>query len=131
MNLQLRRLARGVGTALILGASVLAACGRSSDQAAAPPAAPAPAASVVPAASLPSDAYLVLPGDYAQSTTVAELEARFGKSNVRQQTTPEPRLVLYPDDPTRRAYLAFHEPEAFEELALISVVDAGSRWRSG
>ncbi len=76
-----------------------------------------------------SDAFLLLPGDYAQKTTVADLEARFGVTNVRRETGPEPHVVLFPDDPTRRAYLSFYEPETFKELARISVTDPGSRWR--
>ena len=49
-------------------------------------AAPAPTSATAPAlAASAADAFLVLPGDYAQGTTVAELEARFGKANVRQR----------------------------------------------
>jgi hypothetical protein len=75
-----------------------------------------------------ADNFLVLPGDYAESTTMAELEARFGKENVRREMEPEPRVVLFPDDPTRRAYVTFYE-KTFEHFAGISVTDAGSRWR--
>ena len=60
---------------------------------------------------------------------MADLEARFGKANVRREAGPEPRVVLFPDDPTRRAYVTFHEAEAFKDLARISVTDPGSRWR--
>lgn len=81
------------------------------------------------AAAPASDAFLILPGDYAESTTVADLEARFGKANVRKETSPEPRLVLFSDDPTRRAIVTFHEQEKFEQLASILVTDPGSRWR--
>jgi hypothetical protein len=76
-----------------------------------------------------SDAFLILPGDYAEGTTVEDLETRFGKANVRKETSPEPRLVLFPDDPSRRAYVTFHEAEKFEILASILVTDPGSRWR--
>jgi hypothetical protein len=76
-----------------------------------------------------ADAFFVLPGDYSEFTTMAELEARFGKENVRRETEPEPRVVLFPNDPTRRAYVTFYEPETFEHFAGISVTDAGSRWR--
>lgn len=76
-----------------------------------------------------ADGFLVLPGDYSESTTLAELEARFGKGNVRREMEPEPRVVLFPDDPTRRAYVTFYERETFEHFAGISVTDAGSRWR--
>lgn len=82
-----------------------------------------------PAAATAADAFLRLPGDYAEHTTVADLEARFGKANVRRETAPDPRLVLFPDDPSRRAYVTFHQQETFEQLASISVTDVGSRWR--
>jgi hypothetical protein len=76
-----------------------------------------------------ADAFLLLPGDYSESTTLAELEARFGKANVCREMEPEPRVVLFPDDPTRRAYVTFYEKETFEHFASISVTDAGSCWR--
>jgi hypothetical protein len=81
----------------------------------------------------PTDSALLLPGGYSQRTTLADLEARFGKSNVR--IVPEPgeparrSVVLFPDDPTRRAYATFHDAQALEDLAGISVRDEGSLWR--
>lgn len=89
----------------------------------------APAKAADSPGSTLADAFFVLPGDYSESTTLAELEARFGKENVRRETEPEPRVVLFPDDPTRRAYVTFYKPETFEHFAGISVTDAGSRWR--
>lgn len=83
----------------------------------------------------PDDALLVLPGDFSQATTVADLEARFGKANVRRVDaleavgSTEPGIVLFPDDPTRRAYVSFFDDEALTDLASIQVLDAGSRWR--
>ena len=74
------------------------------------------------------DAFFVLPGDYAQKTTVADLEARFGAANVRKEIGAEARVTLFPDDPTRRAHLTFYEGD--NGLARISVTDPGSRWRS-
>jgi hypothetical protein len=76
-----------------------------------------------------SDIFLLLPGDYSQRTTAADLEARFGRANVRRETEPEPRIVLFPDDPTRRAVVTFHEAKTFQELARISITDRASRWR--
>ena len=84
-----------------------------------------PAASEAPNA----DAFLILPGDYAAKTTVADLEARFGAANVLRETVPEPQVVLFPEDPTRRAHIFFHDEEAFKDLARISVEDPGSLWR--
>ncbi|MEO6383731.1 MAG: hypothetical protein ABIO30_04660, partial [Thermomonas sp.] len=81
----------------------------------------------------PIDASFVLPGPYAQATTLADLQTRFGAVNVKiiePATSGEPRsVVLFPDDPSRRAYLQFHDDQALTALAHISVRDAGSRWR--
>lgn len=76
---------------------------------------------------------LVLPGPFAESTTVADFEARFGKANVKVTTEADgddhPGLILFPNDPTRRAYVTFHDDEKLETLAGIEVRDAGSLWR--
>lgn len=83
----------------------------------------------------PDDALFVLPGNFSEDTTVADLEARFGKENVTIGDVPNsyqdpPRgVILFPNDPTRRAYVAFWEDEPLSHLASIQVVDAGSRWR--
>ncbi len=84
------------------------------------------AETVIPQAAAADD-FLILPGDYAEKTTVADLEARFGKANVRHETEPEPRVILFPDDPTRRAYAHFYE--STKGLTRIDVNDPGSRWR--
>lgn len=102
--------------ALMLGLSALAACR--------PDAAPAPAAQ--PQAA---DAHFTLPGDYSERTTLADLQARFGKANVRIDAAPEHAVVLFPDDPGRRAYVNFYDPDTLQHLASIAVRDAGSRWR--
>lgn len=85
------------------------------------------------AGSATDPAYL-LPGDYAEATTVAEFQARFGKDNVRigplSGAADAPRgLVLFPDDPSRRAYVAFHDQDALSGVASIVVRDRDSRWR--
>ncbi len=81
----------------------------------------------------PEEAPLVLPGTFAESTTVADFEARFGKANVKLTTESDgddhPGLILFPNDPTRRAYVTFHDDEKLEQLAGIEVRDAGSLWR--
>lgn len=77
----------------------------------------------------------VLPGDFSELTTVADLIARFGKVNVTivepDAADPDAQryIVLFPDDPGRRAYVEFHDHEALVGLASITVRDAGSRWR--
>lgn len=60
---------------------------------------------------------------------MADLEARFGAVNVLRETVPEQRVVLFPEDPTRRAYIFFHDEETFKNLARVSVEDPGSLWR--
>jgi hypothetical protein len=85
----------------------------------------------------PSDAVLVLPGAFSQRTTLSDLEARFGKSNLKIVEIPASAdtgsssrsVVLFPADPSRRAYVNFHDAERLIGLASISVRDTGSRWR--
>src|SRR5262249_11129774 len=78
------------------------------------------------------DRALLLPGDFSEQTTVADLEARFGKKNVKVTDGPdafEAGAVIYPDDPTRRAYVRFHYSQPLHTLAAITVRDRESRWR--
>lgn len=81
------------------------------------------------------DPNFVLPGTFSEATTVADLEARFGRANVKivSQSIGDggagSSVVLFPDDPTRRAHVSFHDAEALEGLARISVRDRGSLWR--
>jgi hypothetical protein len=82
----------------------------------------------------PDDALLVLPGAFGQRTTIADLEAMFGKANVKVGPLPAEvsdarGVVLFPDDPTRRAYVTFHDADALTDVASIMVRDPGSRWR--
>lgn len=82
----------------------------------------------------PADSAFVLPGTFSERTTVAEFEALFGKSNVeivdvRNDDILMHSVVLFADDPTRRAYVGFHDDETLTGLRSISVRDAGSRWR--
>lgn len=81
-----------------------------------------------------NDAAFVLPGDFSQGTSVADLEARFGKANVKITSQPGEdgfyhRVVLFPEDPTRRAFVDFYEDQPLSGVHSISVRDAGSRWR--
>jgi hypothetical protein len=83
----------------------------------------------------PADSSFVLPGTFSQRTTLADFEKLFGKANVRiieepgDNNTRMLSLVLFPDDPTRRAFVGFHDSEKLTDLASISVQDAESRWR--
>src|SRR5687768_6442458 len=82
-----------------------------------------------------ADTALVLPGAFAESTSVSDFETRFGKPNITLTEVQDTdgrtlrSLVLFPDDPTRRAYVTFHDPEAMTGVASIRVDDAGSLWR--
>jgi hypothetical protein len=80
------------------------------------------------------DAGFSLPGDYSEHTTVAEFQVRFGPENVQvarlSDTEDSPQgLVLFPGDPSRRAYVAFHDEDTLTGVASITVRDRGSRWR--
>ena len=87
-----------------------------------------------PAADALPDSAFVLPGAFSEHTTVADLQARFGAPNVKLADVPDafsgtrPGVVLFPDDPTRRAYVRFYEQEPLHHLASVTVNDAGSRW---
>ncbi len=80
------------------------------------------------------DSAFVLPGDFSQSTSITDLQARFGKDNVKVVEQPDDSggrrsVELFPHDPSRRAYVEFHDQATLEGLASISVRDPGSRWR--
>jgi hypothetical protein len=83
---------------------------------------------------VPAPAF-VLPGDFAQSTTLAELQERFGPHEVRvdeqrlDDGTVERGVILFPDDPTRRAYVDFYDDATLEGIHAIVVRDRGSVWR--
>lgn len=123
-----------MGTALLLA---LSSCGM--QRAAAPAEAAsksvAPEATAVAANAAQSvDAALVLPGPFAEATTRADFEKLFGPSNARvteerdAEGNVQRGLVLFPDDPARRAYARFYDEE-MTHLAAIEVNDAGSLWR--
>ena len=121
----------GLGVALLLA---LSACQQEPSTAPADVAS-TPAAPQATTAEPSVDASLVLPGPFAEATTVADFEKMFGKPNVTVSEVREDdgrvvrRLVLFPDDPVRRAYVSFHDAEAMTGVASILVNDAGSLWR--
>jgi len=83
-------------------------------------------------ASEAADSAFALPGDYAQSTSLADLEARFGKANVRIASAPGEiyhGVVLFPDDPSRRAYIEFYDDAPLGGLHAIWIRDKASKWR--
>ncbi|NUO76476.1 MAG: hypothetical protein HOQ32_10715, partial [Lysobacter sp.] len=91
------------------------------------PAAPQPAAA-------PATTALVLPGDFAPDTTPDQLRQRFGAANVRLGKVPGaegeefPGVILFPDDPNKRAYLYFQNEQTLQGLSLVRVLDRESTW---
>lgn len=75
----------------------------------------------------------VLPGTFTQGTSLADLETRFGADNVRRvkpdADTYACEAILFPDDPTRRAHVSFHDCEQLDQLCSIEIRDRASRWR--
>jgi hypothetical protein len=86
-------------------------------------------------AGAPSDADLVLPGTFSEGTTLSDLQARFGAANVVITDVPDgdgatSRIVLlYPDDPARRATARFWDEDTLVHLSSVTVTDPESRWR--
>jgi hypothetical protein len=122
-------------------ALLLAACNRpapSVEATAQPPASvattPADAPAVAPPADASSDA-LVLPGPFAADSTPDSLRRIFGAGNVRIGNVPGAEgetsrgVILFPDDPGRRAYLYFQDESTLRGLSLVRVFDPESRWR--
>ena len=74
-----------------------------------------------------------LPGTFSQGTSLADLEARFGADNLRKVTpgadTYHCEVILFPDDPARRAHAFFYDCEKLDQLRSIEIRDRGSRWR--
>ena len=101
----------------------------------APVAVPAPA-EVAPAkkeTAAPAPETFELPGSLGPLTTRLELETRFGKANVRQETFDGaegigtyPALVVYPDDPHKRLELVLDgdNPDAPIEQLRVSAPDS-------
>ena len=104
-------------------------------QATRPPSAPAAASIATAMDAPPANASYVLPGVFAPDMDVERLVRRFGKDNVRIGEVPGAEgervdgVVLFPDDPTRRAYLYFEDAQRNAGLGLVRVFDQGSRWR--
>jgi hypothetical protein len=133
--------------ACVLAVSIAAACSR----------APAPDASVAAASTMaatgdstnrdnpgsqPDDVRThegggVMAKAFHANESVESLQERFGPSNVRVEDIPGAEgevshgVVLFPDDPARRAYLHFLDAENLQGLAMVRVVDSQSTWTLG
>ena len=75
-----------------------------------------------------------LPSAFRADESLESLQERFGPSNVRVEDIPGAEgeisrgVVLFPDDPTRRAYLHFSDEKNLQGLALVRIVDSQSTW---
>lgn len=74
-----------------------------------------------------------LPGTFSQGTSLADLETRFGAANLRKVAptadTYHCEVILFPDDPVRRAHAFFYDCDKLDQLRSIEVRDRESRWR--
>ena len=74
-----------------------------------------------------------LPGTFSQGTSLAHLEARFGADNLRKVKPVADayncEVILFPDDPARRAHAFFYDCEKLDQLRSIEIRDRASRWR--
>ena len=132
-------------TLLAVGAMMLvAACSPAPAPTPAPPAAkPAPVAT--PAAEVPAPLEAdtatpvvetwELPGDLGPLTTQAQLEARFGKANLREETFDGaegmgtyPVLVAFPDDPAKRLELLLDADNKDAPIQELRVTGTESKW---
>ena len=111
-----------------------------------PPAAPAaraeiaPAVAEAPANPEPAKAPAApetweLPGSLGPLTTRLELDARFGKANVREETFDGtegsgsyPALVVFPDDPRKRLELVLDADNPDAPIRELRVPSMDSRW---
>jgi hypothetical protein len=100
-------------------------------------AAPAPgeAAPAKEETSAPAPETWELPGSLGPLTTRLELETRFGKSNLRQETFDGaegigtyPVLVVFPDDPGKRLELVLEEGNPDSPIQELRVSSADSLW---
>ena len=83
---------------------------------------------------LPADTW-TLPGGLGPLTTRLQLEARFGKQNVRQEIFPGaegigtyPALVVFPDDPRKRLELVLDADNPDAPIRELRVRSSDSLW---
>ena len=86
-----------------------------------------------PSAALAQAGDWRLPGTFTQGTSLADLEARFGADNLRKVKPAADayhcEVILFPDDPARRAHAFFYECDKLDQLRSIEIRDRASRWR--
>ena len=76
-----------------------------------------------------------LPGDLGPLTTRLQLDARFGKANVREESFPGaegigsyPALVVFPDDPRKRLELVLDGDNPDAPIQELRVTSMDSTW---
>ena len=136
---------------VLFAIAALAACNRApAPGAPAPPetdatiAAPATAslpASPATVAAAASDATRattrLLPQAFRGDESLASLQARFGADNVSVQEVPGAEgdvtrgIVLFPNDPMRRAMLYFADEDNLKQITMVRIVDDESTWMIG
>lgn len=98
-------------------------------------AAPAASAKTEPARVAAEPETWELPGRLGPLTTRLELDARFGKANVREESFPGaegigsyPALVVFPDDPRKRLELVLDAENPDAPIRELRVPSADSLW---
>ena len=95
---------------------------------------PAPAPPADPHGAVQAETW-VLPGTLGPLTTRLELETRFGKAHLREETFPGaegigsyPALVVFPDDPRKRVELVLDADSPDAPIRELRVSDARTQW---
>lgn len=140
----MRKKHASVGIVFCLGLALLCSCRPASqDDTAASANAPAtttadtsdPKAPIQPQAPATVPATWILPGDFSPDTTLQDLQRRYGAGNVKVQDIPGAEgesfrgVMLFPDDPTRRATIYFQDERNLRGLGMVSVDEANSQWK--
>ncbi len=101
------------------------------------PAAPAAPAKADPADVAPAPETFELPGSLGPLTTRIELDARFGKVNVREETFDGaegigtyPALVVFPEDPRKRLELVLDADNPDAPIRELRVPATDSLWHA-
>ncbi|HVR82221.1 MAG TPA: hypothetical protein VHF02_09090 [Luteimonas sp.] len=77
----------------------------------------------------------VLPGAFAPDTALAALQQRYGKANVQVGDVPGAEgatargVLLFPNDPSRLAYLYFQDEKTLAGLSMVRVFGPVSQWK--
>lgn len=77
-----------------------------------------------------------LPGPITADTEPDGLRRIYGAANVTEGELPGAEgetvhgVILFPEDPKRRAYVYFQDQKMLTGLSMVRITDAGSQWRS-